>query len=88
MDPVIAYFEATASKSHLFVFNVNRKCHTEIAFLSGLPRTNARFLRRHKFEVSKFEFKRLFFKHLGGGYENVGTQRYGKFPNVSLAFIL
>lgn len=66
VDPVIAYFEATASESHPFVFNVNRKCHMETAFLSFLPRMIARFLRRHKFEASKFEFKRLFFKQTFG----------------------
>lgn len=66
MDPVIAYFEATASESHLFVFNVNHKCHMETAFLSFLPSVIARFLRHHKFEASKLEFKRLFFKQTFG----------------------
>lgn len=34
----------------------------ETAFLSFLPSVIARFLRHHKFEASKLEFKRLFFK--------------------------
>lgn len=66
VDPVIAYFEATASESHLFVFNVNLKCHTETALLSFLPSMITRFLRHHKFEASKLEFKRLFFKQTFG----------------------
>lgn len=60
MDPVIA------SESHLFVFNVNHKCHTETAFLSFLPSVIKRFLRNHKFEASKLEFKRLFLKQTFG----------------------